>query len=103
MLEKFIKTDNTGFNYRYKGTVAAGEAKIIRFPVVTANRRAVNDIGWQIDGDAKLYATLSDVPEDEDTIWQEIRPDEGVNKTAVAIKFEGVAEISKVYVRIILS
>ena len=68
---------------------------------MTANKRGVNDIGWQIDGDAKLYATLSDHPEGEQAIWQEIRPDEGINKTAAAIKVVGVSGTSQVYIRVI--
>ena len=103
----FVKTDNTGFNFRVSGTVAPGEVYIIRMPLVTANRRGVNDIGWQIDGadkkEAKLYATLSDKPEENDAIWQEIRPDEGINKTATAIKFVGGSGTSKVWARVILN
>ena len=99
----FVKSDNTGFNYGASGEVDAGESVILRFPVVTANKRGVNDIGWQIDGDAKLYATLSDHPEDERTIWQEIRSDEDINKCAAAIKVVGVSGTSTVYVRVILN
>jgi len=99
------KTDNTGFNYRWSGEIAAGEEVIVRFPVVTANRRGVNDIGWQIDdaGDATLWATLADMPEQDGVIWQEIRADEGINKTATAVKFVGGAGVSKVWLRIILN
>lgn len=99
----FVKSDNTGFNYGVSGEIKAGESVIIRFPVVTANKRGVNDIGWQIDGEAKLYATLSDHPEDEQAIWQEIRADEDINKCAAAVKVVGVADTSKVYLRVILN
>jgi hypothetical protein len=99
----FIKTDNTGFNYGVSGEINAGEEIVIRLPVVTANKRGVNDIGWQIEGDAILYATLSDHPADSGTMWMEIRPDEGINKTAAAVKIVAGAETSKVYLRVILN
>lgn len=98
----FVHYDNTGFSYKAEGDVNAGEEIILTFPRVTANRRGVNAIGWQIDGDAKLYATLSNTPEREGAIWQEIRNDEDVNKTAAAIKFVGGAGKSHCWVRIIL-
>ena len=99
----FVHYDNTGFNYKAEGDVKAGEEIILTFPKVTANRRGVNAIGWQIDGDAKLYATLSNTPERPETIWQEIRDDEDINKTASAIKVVGVASSSNCYFRIILN
>jgi hypothetical protein len=98
----FVKTDNTGFNYGVSGAIDAGEEVIIRFPNVTANKRGVNDIGWTIDGDAKLYATLAQPPY-TDAIWQEIRPDDGINKTAAAVKVVAGEETSKVHLRVILS
>ena len=105
MLERGFVPENThdGFNHKTFGTVKAGEVYIIRFPKVTANKRSVNDIGWQIDGDAELFATLSDFPEGPDAIWQEILPDEGINKTASAVKLVGGASDSKVFLRIIMA
>jgi hypothetical protein len=99
----FVKTDNTGFNYGVSGHIDAGEEIILRFPKVTANKRGVNAIGWQISGDAKLYATLSNRPEEAETIWQEIRRDEGINKTAAAARIVAGEETSRVYLRVILN
>jgi hypothetical protein len=99
----FRTTGNTGFNYETYGEIGAGEEIIIPLPVVTANKRGVNDIGWQIDGDATLYATLSNRPLEDGTIWQEIRPDEGINKTAANVKIVGGMAASKVYLRVILN
>ena len=100
----FIKTDNTGFNYAVRGEIKPGEVANLRFPVVTANGRSVNDIGWQIDGDATIWATLTDNPEEFDTaIWQEIRPDEGINKTTAAVKIVAGSDTSSVYLRVILN
>ena len=103
MLNEFVKTDNTGFNYRWNGKVSAGEEIILRLPLVTANKRGVNDIGWQIDGDARLFATVSDFREDSTVIWQEIFDDEGINKTASAVKLIGGAGVSDVWLRVILN
>ena len=97
----FVKTEPYGFNYLAKGSIDAGETAILRFTPVTPNKRGVNDIGWQIDGDAKLYATTSDHPERDDALWQEIRPDEDINKCASAVKVQGVSGTSKIFIRVI--
>ena len=101
--EKFIHTDNTGFNYHWKGEVKTGDTVILRFPPVTANKRGVNDIGWQIDGGARLFATASPNPAADDALWQEIHDYEDINKCASGVKIIGAGGVSKCLVRIILN
>ena len=101
--ERFTHCDNCGFNYWWKGVVKSGDTVLLRLPHVTANKRGVNDIAWQIDGDALLYATASDHPQDEDTLWQEIRDYEDINKCASAVKIVGEGGDSKAIIRIILN
>ena len=101
--KKFIHTDNTGFNYHWQGDVDGGDTVLLRFPPVTANKRGVNDIAWQIEGEAKLFATASPDPLGEDAIWQEIHDYEDINKCASAVKVEGSGGVSRAIVRIILN
>ena len=101
--EKFKHYDNMGFNYFWEGEVKNGETVILRFPPVTANKRGVNDIGWQIDGDAVLWATAASDPMKDTAIWQEIHDYEDVNKCAGAVKIVGSGGVSRVVIRIILN
>ncbi len=55
-------------------------------PAISPNKRGVNDIGWQIDGDAVFYATLSYKPESESAIWTKIEDYDDINKTISYIK-----------------
>lgn len=101
--ERFIHKDNSGFNYYWEGEVNDGETVILRFPPVTANKRGVNDIGWQIDGDATLWATTVTDPYADDAMWQEIHDYEDINKCASAVKIDGSGAASRVIIRIILN
>ncbi len=99
----FRVADNSGFNYSCQGNIEAGETVIIPLPNVSANKRGVNDIGWQIDGDAEIYATIAKKPKEENTPWQKIEDYEDINKCASAIKIVGGAGTSAIYLRIILN
>ena len=58
-MEEFERM-TTGFDYVYEETVGAGEIIYLKMPVVSANKRGVNDIGWQCDGDdVALYCPAS--------------------------------------------
>lgn len=91
---KLIKNNETvalerigdGFNYVLEGVLEAGATVFIKMPPVSANKRGVNDIGWQCDGfDVELYATLSTHPE-ETVLWSEVEDNYVVNKTVSALK-----------------
>ena len=98
----FTRTTNA-FNYIFERDLAANEEVILKMPVVSPNKRGINDIGWQSDGDVKLYGTLSSNPEGEGTMWQEILPDDEVNKTVFAIKIVNGSSACKIAIRAILN
>ena len=68
-LQKFVRTTN-GFNYVYETVLGPGEEVIIEMPAVSANKRGINDIGWQADGDVELYGTLFSHPTRPEALWQ---------------------------------
>ena len=86
-MEEFERM-TTGFDYVYEDTVGAGKIIYLKMPVVSANKRGVNDIGWQCDGDdVALYATMSRKPR-ETELWSEVKENYVVNKTVSALKVE---------------
>lgn len=101
-MEKFKRT-NSGFNFIYEKELAAGETVILETPEVSPNKRGVNDIGWQTDGDVTLYGTLSSEPESASAIWQEIPAESEVNKTVSALKIVNNGAACRVVVRVILN
>ena len=101
-MEEFKRTTN-GFNFVFKKEIYAGETIILKMPVISPNKRGINDIGWISDGDIKLYATLSSNPEKQSTIWQEI-PDGGdINKTVSYLKIIGGSKKANIVIRAILN
>ena len=99
-LERSNKSN--GFNYFFEGTVEPG-AIILKIPVVTSDKRGINAIGWQTDGDITMYGTLSNKPE-ETILWQEIKQYDEVNKTISAIKVVNDSGVPcRVIVRVIMS
>ena len=102
-LLEFKRTIN-GFNYVFEKEIAAGETTMLKMPVVTSNKRGINDIGFAVDEGVILYATISSKPYDDSAIWQEIQPFDEVNKTTSYIKIENTSSESKrVNIRVILN
>ena len=76
-----------GFNYIFEKVLAPNEEAIVKMPAISANKRGINDIGWQTDGDnVVLYGPLSRRPKDDNALWQEIEAYNDVNKTVSALK-----------------
>lgn len=100
-MDKFERVTN-GFNFVYEKELAANETVILQMPSVSPNKRSVNDIGWQSDGNVTLYGTLSGNPESDKALWQEIKEGDEVNKTVSAIKIVNGGFDCKVAVRAIL-
>lgn len=100
------KYDKGGFDYHYARTLEPGETVIVKMPSPTANKRGVNDIGWQTDNaaDVFLYGTLSDTPMLENTLWDKIENNDDINKTVYALKIENtsVSETRNVHIRAIM-
>ena len=49
-MAEFKKSPN-GFNYSYERLIPANTTVILKMPTVSANKRGINDIGWQADGE----------------------------------------------------
>lgn len=82
---KWQKSTN-GFDYYFEKELEPNEEILIKMPAISPNKRGVNDIGWQTDGDAILYATLSYKPFSENAIWTKIEDYDEINKTISYIK-----------------
>lgn len=103
MHEDFKRTDEYGFNYVFERILQPNEMVIAKMPSVTPNKRGINDIGWQTDGNATLYGTLSSNFESENALWQEIRDCDEINKTVSAIKVINGDGVCNVVIRAILN
>lgn len=82
---KWQKSTN-GFDYYFEKELAPGEEILLKMPAISPNKRGVNDIGWQVNGDIELWATLSYKPESASAIWTKIENYDEVNKTVSYIK-----------------
>ena len=99
-LSEFRKGD--GFSYVYEGKIGAGQTAYIKMPPVSANKRGVNDIGWQCNGEISIYATMATHPETT-PLWQEVQDNYLLNKTISFLKVinEGTDECD-ICIRVIL-
>lgn len=100
-MEKFKKVTN-GFNFIYEKSLKSNETVILSMPPVSPNKRGINDIGWQTDGDITIYGTLSSNPESANALWQEIKENDEVNKTVSALKIVNGDTACKIAIRAIL-
>lgn len=102
--ENFRNASPTGFCFIYERELEAGEEILLKMPIVTANKRGVNDVGFAYENGICLYGTLSGNPEGENAIWQQIQPYDEVNKTTSYLKIVNTGEQSaRVNVRAILN
>ncbi len=102
MMDSFKRTTN-GFNYVYERKLAAGETRYLKMPTISPNKRGINDIGWQTDGDVTLFGTLSSKPESAVALWQEILSHDDVNKTVSALKIQNNGSACTIIIRAILN
>ena len=103
-MTEFKKSLN-GFSYTYEKELAANETVIIKMPPISPNKRGVNDIGWQTEGDqVELFGTLSADPESANAIWQKIIERDEINKTVSGLKVVNSGlTAGKVIIRVILN
>jgi hypothetical protein len=101
-MDEFKKMPN-GFNYVYEKDLKKDETVILKMPVVSSNKRGVNDIGWQTDGDVTISGTLAIRPDRSNTLWQEINDGDEVNKTVSALKIENKGRDCRIIIRAILN
>lgn len=85
-LLEFERSGSNAFNYYFEKDLRAGEKIIVKMPLVSANKRGINDIGWASNGDVTLYGTLSRDANSDKAIWQEIIGNQEINKVTSAIK-----------------
>lgn len=94
---------NTAYDYTADIELEAGATEYIEIPRVSINKKGVIDIGWQSDDDIVLYGTLSANYSSDDTLWDEIKDGEEVNRTVRYLKAVNTGETSQhLYIRVIL-
>jgi hypothetical protein len=75
-----------GFSFYFDKLIPAGETWYLKMPVVSPNKRGVNDIGFAYEDGITLYATLSEDPMKNTAIWSRINDFDEINKTVACIK-----------------
>lgn len=99
-MDNFRKV-TSGFNFIYEKELSANETVIVEMPAVSPNKKCINDIGWQTDGDITLYGTISSEPESNNAIWLEIKEGDEVNRTISAFKIVNGDSVCNVAIRVI--
>ena len=110
---KLFKFENTtnAFNYVFAYDIPAKTTICVKLPVVSANKRGINDIGWASDAKLdevgvpkiKLYGTLAKDYRDANAIWQEIGAGDEINKCTSFIKIENTGEACRIEMRAIFN
>ena len=84
-------------------------------PPVSANKRGINDIGWLSDAEVeidengneipklRLYGTLAKNPRDGESLCQEIRVNDEVNKTVSALIIVNSGKACRIEIRAIFN
>ena len=109
-LFKFEQTTNA-FNYVFAYDIPAKTTICVKLPVVSANKRGINDIGWASDAkldevgvpQIKLYGTFAKDYRDVNAIWQEIGAGDEINKCTSFIKIENTGETCRIEMRAIFN
>lgn len=100
--ELMRNSNNTGFSYTFEKELEANEEVIVKMPVPSANKRGINDIGWQSTGDVTLYGTLFPDVSRDDVIWEKIEENNDINKTVSGIKVVCGSAPCRIVIRAIL-
>lgn len=101
-LLEFERTTNA-FNFVFEKDLIKGETVIVKMPVVSANKRGINDIGWLSDGTIKLYGMLAKNPKNPNALCQEIRENDEVNKVTSALVIVNNGDACRVEMRAIFN
>ena len=111
-LLEFDRTTNA-FNYVFEKDLEANETVIVKMPVVSANKRGINDIGWLSDCDVGLdaegnevplltmYGMIAKNPRDPNALCQEIRVNDEINKVTSALVIENKGNACRIEIRAI--
>lgn len=100
---EFKKDSGTGFSYVFERDLKEGDEIIVKMPVVSANKRGINDIGWLTNGNVTLRGTLAKNPKSDKALWQEIREYDEVNKVTSAVKIKNNGGACRIEMRVILN
>ena len=99
-----FKNTTNGFNYVFEQDIEPNKTEMLKMPIVTPNKRGINDIGFAVEDGIVLYATISAEPLGDTAIWQEIQEFDEINKTTSFIKIVNTsAEKKRVNIRAILN
>ena len=99
---EFERTTNA-FNYVFEKDIKDFETVIVKMPVVSVNKRGINDIGWVSNGDVTLYGTLSKDANSDKALWQEIGENQEINKVTSAIKIKNNGDACRIIIRAIFN
>lgn len=89
-----------GYQYIFDEEIKSGETVYVKMPPLSADKRGVNDIGWQTNGNIALYASLS--READTALWTEIVDRCDINKTISLLKIVNPGAKCRVTVKVIL-
>lgn len=103
VLEFERSSGSNAFNYVFEKDIKAFETIIVKMPLVTANKRGINDIGWVSNGDVTLYGTLSKDAKSDKALWQEIGENQEINKVTSAIKIVNNGAACRIIIRAIFN
>ena len=99
-----FKNVTNGFNYTCEAVIPANSEEILKMPVVSANKRGINDIGYAVEDGIELYATISSTATGEETLWQKINIFDEINKTTSFVKIVNTSDQPKrINIRTILN
>ena len=100
----FRNDSNHGFNYYFDKKLEPG-TYILKMPVVSSNKRGVNDVGFMCEDGVTLYGTLAKDYLDKNALWQRIQPFDTINKTVSYIRIDVADTVEKavVNIRVILN
>jgi hypothetical protein len=102
-LYEFERHHTSAFNFVFEKDLEAKETIIVKMPVVSANKRGINDIGWISNGNITLYGTLAKDARSEKALWQEIRENDEVNKVTSALKIVNNGDACRIEMRAIFN
>ena len=111
-LFEFDRTTNA-FNYVFEKEIGENETIIVKMPVVSANKRGINDIGWLSDcnvvQDAEgndvplltMYGMIAKNPRNPNALCQEIRVNDEINKVTSALVIKNTGSACRIEIRAI--
>ena len=102
-LYEFDRSNSNAFNYYFAKDLKEGDEIIVKMPLVSANKRGINDIGWASNGDVTLWGTLAKDPKEKNVLWQEILENQDINKVTSAIKIKNNGGACRIEMRAIFN